>query len=236
MQVALVQRRVADAHACAAARSILQLAGAGHGGHAHAARDERRVRGLAALAGEDALRRVEAGDVVGLGERAHEDHVAPVGRRRDRLGGGEDDRALGGARRRRHAARRAPRKLGAAGRRSGAAARRASRRRSSRSASSRVEQPLADGVDREAHRGLRGALGVARLEHVEAPLLDGELRVLHVLVVALERAQDLHQLRVDLGHATRAARAMSRGVAHAADDVLALGVGQEVADWARARR
>ena len=55
-----------------------QLVGADHRRAAHPARHQRRVRGLAALAGEDALRRVEARDVVGLGERAHEDHVAPV--------------------------------------------------------------------------------------------------------------------------------------------------------------
>ena len=60
----------------------VQLGGAGDGGAAHAAGDQRRVRGLAALAGEDALGRVEAGDVVGLGERAHEDDVAPLGRGR----------------------------------------------------------------------------------------------------------------------------------------------------------
>ena len=46
------------------------------------------------------------------------------------------------------------------------------------------EQLLLDRVDREAHGRLGGPLGVARLEHVEAPLLHGELRVLHVLVVA----------------------------------------------------
>ena len=54
---------------------------AGHGGAAHAARDERRVRRLAALGGQDALGGVEAGDVVGLGERPHEDDRAA------RLGG-----------------------------------------------------------------------------------------------------------------------------------------------------
>ena len=103
-QVALVQDEVADAHA--APREVdCTLAGAGHGRHAHPARHERRVRGLAALAGQDALGRVEAGDVVGLGERAHEDDVAAVRRRGHRLGGGEDDPALGRPRRRRHAAR-----------------------------------------------------------------------------------------------------------------------------------
>ena len=61
------------------------------------------------------------------------------------------------------------------------------------------EQPLGLRVHREPDGSLRRALGVARLQHVQAPLLDGELRVLHVAVVALELAQDLHQLLVDLG-------------------------------------
>jgi hypothetical protein len=64
----------------------------------HAARDERRVRGLPALRGEDAPRGVEAGHVVGLRERADQDDGLPLRRGRDRLLGGEDDRALGGAR------------------------------------------------------------------------------------------------------------------------------------------
>ena len=58
-----------------------------------------------------------------------------------------------------------------------------------------VEQPLVHRVDREAHGGLRRALGVARLQHVQLALLDRELGVLHVAVVALELAQDLHELR-----------------------------------------
>ena len=78
--------RVADAD-LAGVQVDVELARAGDRRPAHAARHERGVRGLAALGGEDALGGVEAGDVVGLGERAHEDHVAPVrggghGRRR----------------------------------------------------------------------------------------------------------------------------------------------------------
>ena len=53
------------------------------------------------------------------------------------------------------------------------------------------QQALGDGVGGEADGRLRRALGVAGLEHVQPPLLDRELGVLHVAVVALERAQDL---------------------------------------------
>ena len=77
----------------------VELARARHARLAHAAGDERRVAGLAALGREDALGGVEAADVVGLGERAHEDHVAAVLGGLDGVVGGEDDLALGGARR-----------------------------------------------------------------------------------------------------------------------------------------
>ena len=91
-----------------------------------------------------------------------------------------------------------------------------------------VEQPLLDGVAREAHGGLGRALGVARLEHVELPVLHRELGVLHVLVVALERLQDVHQLLVGVGQPLLHLGDVARR-ARAGDDVLALGVGQEVA-------
>ena len=89
----------------ARAQVDLELAGADDRGAAHATGDQRRVRGLAALGGEDSACGVEARDVVGLGERAREDHVATLGRGRDRLLGGEHDLALGGAGRSGHAAR-----------------------------------------------------------------------------------------------------------------------------------
>ena len=90
------------------------------------------------------------------------------------------------------------------------------------------EQPLVDGVAGEAHGGLGGPLGVARLQHEQLPVLDRELRVLHVLVVLLELAEDLHQLLVRLGHDVLELGDVAR-VAHAGDHVLALGVDEEVA-------
>jgi hypothetical protein len=48
---------------------------------------------------------MEAGDVVGLRERAHEDHVLLPSRPLDRFLDREDDRALGGSRRGGHAVR-----------------------------------------------------------------------------------------------------------------------------------
>ena len=140
---------------------------------------------LAALGGEDPLRGEEAGDVLGLGERAHEDDVAPVGGGRDGVGRGEDDLALRRARRRGHAVRE-----------HGVVDGRVERRVQQRVELLGVDrvdrlglrqQALGDRVAGEADAGLRRALGVARLQHVQTPLLDRELRVLHVLVVRLER-------------------------------------------------
>ena len=201
----------------------LERARARHRRAAHAARHQRRVRGLAALRGQDPLRRVKASHVVGLGERAHEDDVV-VGL--DRRVGGEDDPALGRPGRRCHAASQHV-ELGL---------------RVERRVQQRVErlgvdrgdrlgagqQLLLDRVDREAHGGLGGPLGVARLQHVQPAVLDGELGVLHVLVMELERAQDLHQLGVRVGQPVAQLGDVARR-AHAADDVLALRVGQEVA-------
>ena len=92
----------------------------------------------------------------------------------------------------------------------------------------RAQETLVDGVDREAHGGLRGPLGGARLEHVETALLDSELGVLHVPEVTLELAQQLPELGVDLGHPAGELMKVARGP-HAGYDVLALSVDQEVA-------
>ena len=59
---------------------------------------------------------------------------------------------------------------------------------------------LADHLDGGPDGGGGGALGRARLEHVEPALLDGELEVLHVAVVALQPRRDLLELVVDAGH------------------------------------
>ena len=54
-------------------------------------------------------------------------------------------------------------------------------------ASSGVDQPFGDEVDGDLESRLRGALAGSRLQHPELAFLDGELDVLHVAVVLLER-------------------------------------------------
>ena len=83
-QVARLQARAVDAHG-AGLEVDPQPRRARHARPSHAARHERRVRGLAALRGEDALRGVEPGDVLGLGEGPHEDHLLAVLGLLDRL-------------------------------------------------------------------------------------------------------------------------------------------------------
>ncbi len=62
------------------------------------------------------------------------------------------------------------------------------------------DRAVLDHVDRDLHRGCRGPLGGARLEHVELAALDRELEVLDVAVVALELLPDLLELVVDRRH------------------------------------
>ena len=85
-----------------------------------------------------------------------------------------------------------------------------------------------DHVDRHAQRGPPGALAHPGLEHPELALLDGELGVAHVAVVALEPGEDPQQLLVDLRELVGQCR-QRLGVADAGHHVLALGVDQEVA-------
>ena len=71
------------------------------------------------------------------------------------------------------------------------------------------DQAFVHHIDREAHGGEAGALAVARLQHPELALLDGELDVLHVVVVLLEHLADLVELLVDLGHVLAESRRSS---------------------------
>ncbi len=95
-------------------------------------------------------------------------------------------------------------------------------------ASSGVITPSATNSRTILQRGLRGALGRARLEHVELALLDRELDVLHLAVVALEALDRGDELVVGVGHQLVHARDRL-GRADAGDDVLALRVLEELA-------
>ena len=71
--------------------------------------------------------------------------------------------------------------------------------------------------------GSGGALAVTGLEHVELAILDGELHVLHVLVVLLQAVGDGGELLVHRGHLLMQLGDLARR-ADTGDDILALGV------------
>ena len=85
-------------------------------------------------------------------------------------------------------------------------------------------------LDGDLERGERGALADAGLEHPELALLDGELEVHHVRIVVLEDLEDVVELLAGLLE-TRGGGELGdrRRVADARDDVLTLGVDEEVA-------
>ena len=191
----------------------------------HAARDDGRVRGHAAVDGEDPLRRDHPVDVVGRRLPAHEDHVlalAPL----DRGVCVEDDLA---ARRARACVetRRGDVVLVVG------VEHRVEQLVELRGVDPRDrviarDQPFVDHVDGRFQRRGSRALRGARLQQVEPPRLDGELDVLHVAVVLLEPAHRLEQLLVRLRQ-PRLHRLERLRRADPRDDVLALRVGEKLA-------
>ena len=97
------------------------------------------------------------------------------------------------------------------------------------------DRALVDHVGGDPHGRGRGPLGGARLEHVQAAALDRELEVLDVAVVRLELLADALELGVDLGHLGLHLGDLRRGP-DAGHDVLALGVGQVLAEERPSRR
>ena len=95
-------------------------------------------------------------------------------------------------------------------------------------------------LDGDAQSGLRGALAVARLQHPQLALLDGEFEVLHVAVMLFElgvdaeqfgegfRQRRLHRRLVGAGLLARRLGDLLRR-ADAGDHVLALGIDQKLA-------
>ena len=216
----------------------VDLAGAGHAGTPHAARHHGGVAGHAAARGDDAARRVHAVDVLWAGLLAHQDHgVAGLGHTLG-LVGVEHHLAGRGARRGRQARRdHGARRVGIKRRVQQLVQR---RRLDAADGLLLRDHALAGEVHGDLQRRLGGALAVAGLQHPQPALLHRELDVLHVAVVALQRADHLDELAEHLRHRLLHGR---RGLAHllaadlgqalrgadAGDHVLALRVDQELA-------
>ena len=102
------------------------------------------------------------------------------------------------------------------------------------------DEPLARKLDRDLERRLGGALARTGLQHPQLVLLDREFEVLHVAVMALERAGDAHELLERQRHRGFHRRFVGAGFlarglgdllrrANARDHVLALGIDQKLA-------
>jgi hypothetical protein len=201
-----------------------------HAGLAHPPCDHGRVRGHAAVRGEDPLRVDETVDVVGRGLPADEDHrLARVAELLCSVRV-EDDLAAG----------RAGRGVQAGGDDLDLGARIDHRvqqlvelrRVDARDGLLTGDQVLTDHVHRSLERRGCRALGRPRLQQVEPVVLDGELEVLHVAVVLLEPPRCLQELVV-CGRQPVVHPRQRLGRADARDDVLALRVEQELSDHSR---
>ena len=204
------------------------VAAAGDAALAHAAGNDGRVAGHAAAHGQDALSGLHAGDVLGRGLQANQNDLLAVGVPALGVLSGEHDLAAGS---------------------SGGGAQTAANGGGSLQGLG-VELGMQQGVQvagvdhqnglflglvtfgNQIHSDLQGggsgALAVAGLQHVQLALLNGELHVLHVVVVIFQNGADLHELLVGLGELLGHLRD-GHGGAHAGDHVFALGIGQELA-------
>ena len=224
-RVALLQLVAGQPRSLRAHVDVQRLA-AGHAGRPHPARDDGRVRGEAAVRGQDPGRLHHPVEVVGRRLPADEDDA--LARLAARLGGVgvEDDRPGRGARRGVQALRDDLHLGGGVDHRVQQLVE--LRRVDARDRFLLRDQPFLDHLHRRPERRRRGSLRRPRLEQEELSLLDRELDVLHVAVVLLEPADRREQLRVRLRQ--QLAHALDRlGRADPGDDVLALGVLEELA-------
>ena len=174
----------------------VQRAGADDGRLAHLAADNRGMRRHAAGGRQNALRDVHAMNVVGHGFLADENHLLALPRPFHRIVRREDDLP------RRRAGRRwqTLRKHRHLRPFSGIEARRQQLRQrfgiDEQQRLFRRDDLFVREIGGDHDGRISGALAAARLQHVELLVLNGELEVLHVLVVLLEPRRDFAQLLV----------------------------------------
>ena len=177
-----------------------RVAAAGHAALAHAAGDDGGVAGHAAAGGEDALGADHAGDVFGGGLGAAEDDLLAELALGLGVLGGEDDGAGGDARGGGQAGGDDLGLLLGQGVKDGVEELVELLGLHAQHGGLLVDEAFLHKVGGDAHGGGGGALAVAGLEHVELAILDGELHVLHVLVVLLELHANGVELLEHLGH------------------------------------
>ncbi len=221
--VAFVQHGAADGR-LALVDVDIDVFRADHAGLAHAARHHRRVRGLAAAAGEDADRREEAVNVFRLGFLAHQDDLLVVAAPAlDRRIGVEHDlsggRAGGGA----HALRGRSRLVFRVELREHHLFQRLGIDAQQRLIA--ADQAFLRHFHRAADHGGGVHLAVAGLQAVEHALFDGVLVILDLVVVAFQLVPQFDQLPEQLRHFFLHLQYRLRR-ADAGHHVLALGVDQ----------
>ncbi len=91
-----------------------------------------------------------------------------------------------------------------------------------------IDELLLEHVHGELEGGGGGPFAVAGLQHEKLAILDGELDVLHILEMLLERSADPEQFRVAFGHQLLQLEDRLR-CAHASHDVFSLGIDQKLA-------
>ena len=219
----------------------LELAAAGDAAAAHAAGHDGRVGGHAAAGGQNALRGLHAFNVLRGGFQADQDHLFTPGRPLLGVLGGEDDLAAGGSRGSAQGVARQFDRVGVVALfpfvglfQSGRVKLRVQQRVQGPGLDHGdgfllVDHALVHEVAGNFQRGGGSALAVAGLEHVQLAVLHCELHVLHIVVVVFQGLADVLELaeRVGelLGHFGD-----GHGSADTGDDVLALSVGQELAE------
>ena len=212
----------------------LDVAAAGDATGAHAARDDRRVRGLTAAHREDALRVLHALDILGRGLKADKDDLLALLALFNGVLRREDDGACSGAGGSGDALAHDVVLVGSLERRGIELRVQEHVQRLRVDLHERFllgDHALIDEVAGDLDGGGSRTLAVARLQHVELALFHGELHILHVVIVVLKDLAHFLELLVDVGEHFRHL-CDRHGRAHARDDVLALCVGQEFAHQA----
>ena len=200
----------------------LELTGARYAALAHAAGNDRSVRGHTAACGEDAGRVEHALQVLGRGLDAHQDGLlARCGEHLLGVLGEEYHRTRSGTRRCGQTLRDDLCRSDGLLVEYGVEQFVELCRLAAQYGGLLVDQTLAEHVHGDLDHGGAGTLAVAALEHPELAVLDRELDVLHVGEVLLEVVLDLVELLVYLGH-----HLLERGILGLAlllGDVLGLG-------------
>jgi len=220
--VPLAQGEVADLGETGAAVDRDSL-GARHAGLAHAARDDGRVRGLAAAAGQNALGGKETMNVLGFGLLTHQDDLFTRAAQHFGLVGVKHAAAAGGAGRGGQTLRqgnlivvrvqtRVQQLLEIGG-------------VDPEQSLILADEPLGVHLDRGTHHRRGVHFAVAGLQAVENALLDRVFVVLDFPVMPFQLVPQFDELAVEFGHFVRHL-GHGLGGTNAGDDVLALGVDQ----------